>query len=71
MAALNESKLIATTRDLLQARSRLQTYAVIAENTGLTVRWLAQFANSDASDDFSATRVETLYNYLSGKPLDL
>lgn len=63
-----ESTLIKKTRELLQNRPRTVSYAMIADDTGLTLRWIQEFAtNTDA--DYGACRVEQLYIYLSGKQL--
>ena len=65
------SKLAARTRVLLANRPRLVTYAHIAAETGLSPRWLERFASDRASGDFHCGKVERLYEYLSGKSLDV
>lgn len=64
------SKLVATTRDLLANRPRTLTYAHIEKETGVKVRWLETFA-ADKMAGPSCVKVETLYVFLSGKPLDV
>lgn len=64
------SVLITHTRTLLLNRPRTMTYQTIAADTGLGEYWLAKFAQNDDSD-FSASRVEKLYTYLAGKPVEL
>jgi hypothetical protein len=64
------SILIARTRELLANRPRPLTYAHIAGDTGLTVRWLEAFAGGKM-DDPSCAKVETLYEVLAGKKLDV
>ena len=65
------SKLAARTRVLLANRSRLVTYAHIAAETGLSPRWLERFASDTASGDFHCGKVEELYEFLTGTPLDV
>lgn len=55
---------------LLRNRSPALTLQKIADETGLTKRWLENFLN-EIVDDPSASRVETLYVFLTGKPLEL
>lgn len=70
---MHESILITHTRNLLQQRPRNVTYDKIAQDTGLSVRWLTQLATykADCVTDFGTLKVETLYTYLSGKRLEL
>lgn len=65
------SKLAARTRVLLANRPRPVTYAHIATATGLSPRWLERFASDTASGDFHCGKVEKLYEFLTGKPLDV
>lgn len=62
------STLAERTRELLKTRPRTVTYEKIAADTGLKRRWLNDFAG-DTHGTWCVGRVETLYNYLSGKPL--
>ena len=64
------SKLVARTRVLLANRPRTVTYAHIATATGLKVRWLERFAVDDETDP-ACGKVETLYEFLTGSPLDV
>lgn len=73
---MSESIFISHTQQLLQQRPRNVTYEKIAQDTGLTTRWLSAFAScnsnsADDSTDFGALKVEKLYTYLSGKTLTL
>ena len=63
-------RLTARTRALLAERPRTLTYAHIEAATGLRCRWLERFA-ADADYDPPAGRVETLYEFLTGSPLDV
>lgn len=64
------SILLTKTRGLLANRPKPVTYAHIEAATGLSVRWLEAFASCKIEDP-SVSRVELLYTYLSGKPLDV
>lgn len=64
------SLLVARTRELLANRPRTLTYAHIEEASGLSVRWLEAFAGSKMKDP-SCVKVETLYELLAGKKLDV
>lgn len=65
-----QSKLAHKTRELLIARQRNMTYALICESTGIGEAWLANFMNNPERE-FGVAKVEALYEYLSGKVLDL
>lgn len=67
---MNTPKLRDKVLDLLANRPREQTLKGIAEATGLPEAWLKVFAQGRIQDP-SVNRVETLYNYLSEKPLDV
>lgn len=56
--------------ELLRERPRSMTYKKIAEDTDIPEGWLKVFAGGNI-DDPSVNRVETLYNYLSGQPLNV
>jgi hypothetical protein len=62
------SSLHLTTLDLL--KSSEETTFSIAVATGLTYSWVAAF-RGDRMPDPSVRRVQTLYEYLTGKPLKL
>lgn len=56
--------------ELLASRPRNTTYKDVAEATGLPEPWLKKFAANEIKDP-SVNRVETLYNYLTGTPLNV
>lgn len=56
------------TRRLLRDRPRRLSLRVIAQDTGLNLRWLQDFSTG-VSDHPSVVYVQTLYEYLSGKKL--
>lgn len=55
---------------LLMNRPRTLTIDKIAADTGLAATWLHAFAQNRAMD-VSARRVVILFEYLSGRPLNL
>lgn len=67
---MSTPKLRGKVLDLLANRPREQTLKAIAEATELPEAWLKVFAQGRIYDP-SVNRVETLYNYLSEKPLDV
>lgn len=67
---MSASVLATRTREALAARPRIVTYEVIAEECGVSVRWIQQFA-SDTIADPGVHKVEALYNFLTGKELDI
>lgn len=58
------------TLSLLQSRNRDNDYRNIAALTGLKPTWVASFAQGRIKEP-SVDKVETLYQHLSGKQLDL
>jgi hypothetical protein len=64
-------KLEEKTRDLWANRPRGVTYAIAAQETGLTARWIEHFAQNNGNGNYSVTSVETLYVYLTGEPLNV
>lgn len=65
-----EPKLDTKTRELLFKRPIDLSYKQIAEETGLKERWIKNFAhNSDC--DAGSRKVEQLYTYLTGQPLNV
>jgi hypothetical protein len=58
------------TLELLAERSRSVTLRAISEETGLPEPWL-KLVSRDQIADPSVNRVETLYAYLNGKPLNV
>jgi len=67
---MEEPKLRGKVLDLLSKRPRSMTYRDIAEATELPEPWLKTFAAGKISDP-SVNRIETLYNYLTGTPLNV
>ena len=67
---MNEPKLRAKVLELLDNRPRTVTLKDIAEGSGLPEAWLKTFAAGKIADP-SVNRVETLYTYLTGKPLNV
>lgn len=65
-----ESSLVHTTRKLLLHRDRTITIQRIARDTGLHFRFIESFAYK-RSEDYGVNRVTVLYEYLSGKKLDV
>jgi hypothetical protein len=63
-------RLVERTRQLLRERPRTKTYRSIADDTGLNVEFLRTLAN-ERTEDASSSRVLTLYEYLSGRTLDI
>lgn len=59
------SELTERTRQLLYNRPQYQTYKVIAEATGISAKWITEFAVG-GQKSYCIMRVETLYKYLSG-----
>lgn len=69
---LNPHELVSRTRELLKNRPEELTYKKISADTDITVAWLDYFANNPGSlANTSATRVATLYEYLSGTKLEV
>lgn len=65
-----KTKLRDKTLELLQNRSIQQTFQKIEEDTGLRVDWLSKLSQGQIPDP-SSNRIETLYEYLSGNPIQL
>ncbi len=65
-----QSRLCIITRELLRNRSRLVTYEAIGKETGLSVEWIADLAQERFKDP-GVSKVEILYEYLSGKRLEV
>ena len=64
------SNLVERTKQLLKNRPAELTYKKIEAETGLTVAWLTHFA-SHSDVDPAAGKIVTLYEYLSGKELEV
>lgn len=64
------SKLATKAWELLRLRPRTLTYAHISQRTEISVRWLEAFASGQVKDP-SASKVERLFEMLSGKSLDV
>lgn len=65
-----DSRMLTLTRKLYRERPPEVTNEVIAKATGLKTSWLNDFG-WERSPDPSVKKVETLFVYLNGKPLDL
>lgn len=59
------SELTERTRNLLFNRPQHQSYRVISDATGISSRWLTDFAIG-GQKSYCVMRVETLYKYLTG-----
>jgi hypothetical protein len=64
------SKLLAETLRLWAERDKQVSLQAIASVTGLSVRWLYHF-DRQASKAPAVDKVECLYNFLSGKQIEL
>lgn len=64
------SRLYNVTLQLLADRPRRLTLNKIAEDTKLNIGWLMDFGTRRIKEP-SVFKVETLYTYLTGKPLDV
>lgn len=62
-------QLATITLDLLRNRRRTLTYEQISNDTGLTVSFLQSLGATGDGEHASVSRMQKLYEYLSGKPL--
>lgn len=60
-----------TTLKLLKERSIQITLEKICNDTGLNLSWLELFSGKTGIKDPSVNKIQTLYEYLSGKPIEL
>ena len=69
---VNEAKpsLLDRTRELLADRRRTLTLRMISEDTGLSYAFLYHLSADNASD-YGVRKVQTLYEYLAGRSLDV
>lgn len=67
---MKQSKFVAHTKKLLSERPRSVRYEDIERATGIPRGWLKSLARGSTKDP-SCARIETLYEFLSGKPLNL
>jgi hypothetical protein len=67
---MTDSILLTRTRELYRNRPASLKPSQIAAETGLSLPWLQDFGWGRKGDP-GVTKVERLYTYLSGKPLDL
>lgn len=65
-----DNNLTETTRELLINRPRTMTFYYIYEQTDIKKSWLAQFATGNIKEP-SANTIQKLYEFLSGKKLEL
>lgn len=63
------SSLLLETRKLLINRPRTLTFNKINVDTGLTISWLNNFCSSKDDAEYGVNKIQTLYEYLSDKPL--
>lgn len=63
-----ESELRDKTIELIKSRSVQITYETIAEKTGLSVRWVEEFANGRISNP-GVCSVEAVYHFLTNEPI--
>lgn len=66
---VSEQSLTKMTRQLLKDRPRSLSLHQIAADTGVSVHWLSKFISSADNCDAAATRVQSVYERLTGKPL--
>lgn len=64
------SKLYVRTLELLRNRPRSQTLAVVSQDTGLPKEWLIAIISRPETSP-GVDRIEVLYEYLSGKQLQV
>jgi|LakMenEpi03Aug12_release.lakeMendotaPanAssembly.Ray.scaffolds.fasta_scaffold667821_1 hypothetical protein len=64
-----KTQLADITLELLRNRRRTLTYEQISNDTGLTVSFLQSLGGSGDGEHASVSRMQALYEYLSGKPL--
>lgn len=67
---VKQMSLVTRTKELMKERPRHLTIAVISSKTGLTVGWLQSFSATGEKDP-GANRVQTLYEFLTGKQLEV
>lgn len=65
-----ECSLVTRTRELYVARPREVTQLKIAADTGLSIHWINQFA-MQRDHEPGVNKVQTLYEYLAGKKLEV
>lgn len=63
-------QLLIKTQELLKNRPRTLTLEQVAVDTGLSIEWLGPFGR-EKIDDPSVRKVVTLYEYLSGRKLEV
>jgi hypothetical protein len=66
----NPCSLLKRTRDMLRDRPRHVTLRKISDDTGLSYPFLAHMS-VNAMDDPGVNKIQTLYEYLSGRKLDV
>ena len=65
-----QSPLVTITRDLLDNRPRKMTLDKVAAATGVSVSYLILLMK-DGQQDFGAHRVTRIYEFLTGKQLEI
>lgn len=64
------TKLRDKTLDLLRNRPAWKTYTQIAEDTKIPVGWIKEFSRGTMNGP-DVNRIETLYEHLAQKPIDI
>lgn len=64
------STLLERTQELLKEETKTRSLIEIHKETGLPFYWLRKVANGETRDP-SVNRIQTLYEHLSGKKLEL
>lgn len=67
---MSRSKLLTRTAELIQDRPRTMTYRMLAEACGVTDRWLESIVAGTCKFP-DVNKVEVVYEYLSGRTLDV
>ena len=67
---VSSSKLLTSTMKALAERPRVLTYEVIAEECGVSARWLQQLVAGKIEDP-GVCKVEAVYVFVTGKPLNV
>lgn len=68
---MDRSRLNARTQHLLRSRPRTLTYDKIAVDTGIDIHWIKSFGTRAGPRDSLCDRVQTLWEYLTGRKLDI
>lgn len=66
---MSSVSLLERTLYLVRNRPVTVTYAMIAAETGVSAHWLKMFASGNITDP-GVNKIEKLYEYLNGSPLN-